>query len=127
MAADSPSIIAYFIAVYVAYHARAAFNRLRLRPRVLRNVGTVDASATILGTHLASPICIAPTGMFSPSYEYLVTVKALIRLELLKVRSADFPFTLLFVVVVSSSCHNAIVQKSIVHRATTFCLCVGYR
>ncbi|CAM9613367.1 unnamed protein product [Ascophyllum nodosum] len=40
---------------------RASFNRLRLRPRFLRDVTTVDKTVTVLGERLASPICIAPT------------------------------------------------------------------
>lgn len=41
---------------------RAAFERLRLRPRILRDVSKVDMSTTILGTPVSSPICIAPSG-----------------------------------------------------------------
>ncbi|CAB1119664.1 GOX/HAO [Ectocarpus sp. CCAP 1310/34] len=42
---------------------RAAFNRLRLRPRILRDVSKVDTSTTVLGQKISSPICIAPTAM----------------------------------------------------------------
>lgn len=38
-----------------------AWGRLRLRPRVLRDVSTVDTTATMLGTTSAAPIGIAPT------------------------------------------------------------------
>lgn len=41
---------------------RAAYNRLRIRPRVLRDVSTVDTTVNVLGAELRSPICIAPTG-----------------------------------------------------------------
>ncbi|KAJ1817451.1 Hydroxyacid oxidase 1 [Coemansia sp. RSA 2671] len=40
-----------------------AFDRVFIRPRVLRDVSTVSLSTTILGQHIASPICIAPTAM----------------------------------------------------------------
>lgn len=40
---------------------RAAFSRLRLRPRVLRDVSAVDTSTTVLGARVACPIGIAPT------------------------------------------------------------------
>ena len=39
----------------------AAWDRIRLRPRVLRDVGTVDTSTTVLGTPVASPVMVAPT------------------------------------------------------------------
>jgi 4-hydroxymandelate oxidase len=39
----------------------AAWDRIRLRPRVLRDVGTVDTSTTVLGTRVASPVILAPT------------------------------------------------------------------
>lgn len=42
--------------------ARAAFNRLRLRPRVLRGMSVVDTTITVLGARLKGPICVAPTG-----------------------------------------------------------------
>lgn len=40
----------------------AAWARYRLRPRVLRDVGEVDLTTTVLGTDLAHPIGIAPVG-----------------------------------------------------------------
>ena len=39
------------------------FYRLRLRPRVLRDVSTIDMSTTILGEKIDFPICVAPTAM----------------------------------------------------------------
>ncbi|KAF8938475.1 Hydroxyacid oxidase 1 [Haplosporangium gracile] len=40
-----------------------AYSRLRLRPRILRDVSKVDTTTTLLGHTVASPICIAPTAM----------------------------------------------------------------
>ena len=40
----------------------AAWARLRLRPRVLRDVRQVDTATTLLGAPLATPILVAPTG-----------------------------------------------------------------
>ncbi|KAJ2859330.1 Hydroxyacid oxidase 1 [Coemansia aciculifera] len=40
-----------------------AFDRVFIRPRVLRDVSTVALSTSILGEQIASPICIAPTAM----------------------------------------------------------------
>ncbi|KAG0298093.1 Hydroxyacid oxidase 1 [Linnemannia gamsii] len=40
-----------------------AYNRLRLRPRILRDVSKVDTKTTLLGHTVGSPICIAPTAM----------------------------------------------------------------
>lgn len=39
-----------------------AYARLRLNPRVLRNVATVDTSTTLLGSTLRYPVVLAPTG-----------------------------------------------------------------
>ncbi len=39
----------------------AAFNRLKLRPRVLRDVTKLDTSVTLFGETLAHPILLAPT------------------------------------------------------------------
>ncbi|MGI8791687.1 MAG: alpha-hydroxy acid oxidase [Acidimicrobiales bacterium] len=39
----------------------ADWAKVRLRPRVLRAVGTVDTATTLLGTPVASPIGVAPT------------------------------------------------------------------
>ena len=41
---------------------REAFDRLTFRPRVLRQVHSIDPGATILGRHSALPFAIAPTG-----------------------------------------------------------------
>jgi isopentenyl diphosphate isomerase/L-lactate dehydrogenase-like FMN-dependent dehydrogenase len=41
----------------------AAFERLRLRPRVLVDVGRITTQTTVLGTELALPILIAPLAM----------------------------------------------------------------
>lgn len=41
----------------------AAFQRIRLRPRVLVDVSNVDLSTTILGFKISAPIMIAPTAM----------------------------------------------------------------
>ena len=40
---------------------RTAWQRVRLLPRVLRDVSAVDTSTTVLGTPMAAPILIAPT------------------------------------------------------------------
>jgi L-lactate dehydrogenase (cytochrome) len=40
----------------------ASFARTTFRPRVLRDVGTVDPSTTVLGAALAFPLVLAPTG-----------------------------------------------------------------
>ncbi len=41
----------------------AAWRRRRLRPRVLRDVGTIETSTTLLGAPVASPVVVAPTAM----------------------------------------------------------------
>ncbi|KAJ2834573.1 Lactoylglutathione lyase [Coemansia furcata] len=40
-----------------------AFDRIAIRPRVLRDVSKVDLATTLLGAPIATPVCIAPTAM----------------------------------------------------------------
>ena len=50
----------------------AAWRRLRLRPRVLRDVTAIDTTAGVLGERLAMPLMVAPTGrhrLFHPEGE----------------------------------------------------------
>jgi len=57
---------------------RQAFKRLKLRPRMLRNVAEQDISVTVLGQKLSMPICVSPTAfqaMAHPDGE-LATVRA---------------------------------------------------
>ena len=42
---------------------RAAFERLRLIPRVLRGVASADLRATVLGTPVSMPVLVAPMGV----------------------------------------------------------------
>ena len=42
---------------------QAAWQRLRLRPHVLRDVAAVDVSTTVLGGAVASPVVVAPMAM----------------------------------------------------------------
>jgi 4-hydroxymandelate oxidase len=39
----------------------AAWRRIRLRPRVLRDVSTIDTATTVLGTAVTAPVLVAPT------------------------------------------------------------------
>uniref|UniRef100_A0A8C8SUC9 (S)-2-hydroxy-acid oxidase n=1 Tax=Peromyscus maniculatus bairdii TaxID=230844 RepID=A0A8C8SUC9_PERMB len=43
----------------------AAFKRIRLRPRYLRDVSEVDTRTTIQGREISAPICISPTALHS--------------------------------------------------------------
>ena len=40
-----------------------AFQRIKLRPRVLRNVSTMHMRTSLLGSEVDTPVCIAPTAM----------------------------------------------------------------
>ena len=40
----------------------AAWQRIRLRPRVLRDVSTLDTQTTLLGTKVPTPVIVAPSG-----------------------------------------------------------------
>jgi L-lactate dehydrogenase (cytochrome) len=66
----------------------AAYRRLQFRPRVLRDVGMIDTSTTLLGRPLAYPLVLAPTGftrMVDPEGELAVARAA---------DRADLPYTL---------------------------------
>lgn len=55
------------------------FSKIALRPRVLRDVGTVDTSATILGFPTSMPIFVSPCGlnkMAHPNGECEITTAA---------------------------------------------------
>jgi 4-hydroxymandelate oxidase len=60
-----PSMVYEFVASGAADEKtlqwnREAYDRIRLRPRVLQDVASVDLSLTLLGLHLPSPILLAP-------------------------------------------------------------------
>jgi L-lactate dehydrogenase (cytochrome) len=66
----------------------AAYARVTFRPRVLRDVGTVDPSTTLLGRRLPLPLVLAPTGftrIADPDGELAVARAA---------ASAGLPYTL---------------------------------
>ena len=42
---------------------RSAFDRWKLRPRVLVDIGSVDTRTTVLGTEISSPVLVAPVAM----------------------------------------------------------------
>ena len=41
----------------------AAWSRIRLRPKVLRDVRTIDLSTKVLGARIGSPVAVAPMAM----------------------------------------------------------------
>lgn len=68
--------------------AESCWLRYRLRPRVLRDVSTVDTSAQLLGTGLRTPILIGPTashGLLHPDGEVATALGAAARGSLLVV------------------------------------------
>ena len=46
-----------------------ASHRYRLRPRVLRDVSSVDMTTNVLGEKVAIPICLAPTAMHGAAHK----------------------------------------------------------
>ncbi len=57
----------------------AAWGQLRLRPRMLRDVSSIDTSTTVLGTPIGCPVVVAPTAlhrMFHPDGEIGVATAA---------------------------------------------------
>ncbi len=51
------------------HEATEAWARYRLRPRVLRDVGSVDLSTEVLGVDLASPVAVAPAGYMGLAHD----------------------------------------------------------
>ncbi len=43
--------------------SRAAFERIRLRPRVLVDASKIDTRTSVLGTHVSMPVLVAPTAL----------------------------------------------------------------
>jgi 4-hydroxymandelate oxidase len=41
---------------------RSPWRRLRLRPRVLRDISHIDTTTTLLGTSVPTPLLVAPSG-----------------------------------------------------------------
>jgi 4-hydroxymandelate oxidase len=60
-----PPVAEYFAqgatAGVTAAEAEAAWDRFRLRPRVLRDVSTVSTATTVLGQQVDTPVLVAPT------------------------------------------------------------------
>ena len=46
----------------------AAFNKYRLRTRVLRDVSNVDTSTSVLGKRIAFPLCVSPAGIHAMAH-----------------------------------------------------------
>jgi L-lactate dehydrogenase (cytochrome) len=63
----TPAALAYYASgsddEWTMHANRNAYRRIRFRPRVLRKVGTVDASTEILGVKTTLPIFIAPAAL----------------------------------------------------------------
>ncbi|XP_077990190.1 2-Hydroxyacid oxidase 1-like [Glandiceps talaboti] len=47
---------------------KESFSRIKLMPRVLRSVSTIDLSTSVLGTHIDIPICVSPTAFQSMAH-----------------------------------------------------------
>jgi 4-hydroxymandelate oxidase len=82
-AALAPEAYAYYAAgsgdEQTVAEAEQAWRRIHLRPRVLRDVGTVDTSTTLLGQQVAAPVAIAPTaahGFAHPDGEVATAIGA---------------------------------------------------
>ena len=77
-----PSVWAYFSSgvddEVTLRQERAAFERVKLVPRVLRGVDAADLRATVLGAPVSAPILVAPTGVhgFAHPEGEVATVRA---------------------------------------------------
>src|SRR5260370_42086693 len=75
---------------------RAAFDQVRVRPRMLVNVSTCDLRTSVLGTSVSMPILVAPTGgpwLAHPDAE-CATARAVQRGDTLMVVSTQSPRSL---------------------------------
>ncbi|HEX2347179.1 MAG TPA: alpha-hydroxy-acid oxidizing protein, partial [Ktedonobacterales bacterium] len=70
---------------------RAAFERIRLRPRALASVGSVNLSATLLGAEVALPIGIAPSAIHGAACDEgeCATAQAASALQALMIASTE--------------------------------------
>jgi 4-hydroxymandelate oxidase len=49
--------------------ASAAWDRIRFRPRILRDVSSVSTATTALGHDLTTPVCVAPTALHRAAHQ----------------------------------------------------------
>jgi lactate 2-monooxygenase len=75
---------------------RAAFERYRIVPRMLRDVATRDLSATLLGTAMPAPLLLAPIGVQKVVHEdgELATARAAAEVGVPMIASTNSHFTL---------------------------------
>src|SRR5579883_1451280 len=75
---------------------RTAFERIRLRPRVLVDVSTIDMQTTVLGTAISMPILVAPAAYAGLAHDDAECgiVQAVGRLETIAVLSINASQTL---------------------------------
>jgi len=68
-----PEVLAYYATgageSVTAAEAEAAWARLRLRPRVLRDVSRVDTGVELLGSQLAAPLLVAPSALHGLAHD----------------------------------------------------------
>lgn len=105
------------------------WSRLRLRPRVLRAVGTVDTSAVVLGTGVASPIGVAPTafhrlvhpegevataaGAASAGSLYVLPTRSTTPVEALAAAWDDHPFWYQVYVLVDRGLTTSLIERAV--------------
>lgn len=69
----SPEVQGYYAtgagAGVTTAEATSAWEPVRLRPRVLRDVSTVDTSLALLGSRLRTPVLVAPTALHGLAHE----------------------------------------------------------
>ncbi|MCY7366473.1 MAG: alpha-hydroxy-acid oxidizing protein, partial [Frankiaceae bacterium] len=68
-----PEVLAYYATgageSVTAAEAEMAWARLRLRPRVLRDVSRVDTGVELLGSRLAAPLLVAPSALHGLAHD----------------------------------------------------------
>ncbi|KAG0578155.1 hypothetical protein M758_4G002200 [Ceratodon purpureus] len=70
---------------------RAAFTRIRLRPRILVDVSNIDVTTSVLGFKIAMPIMVAPTALHKMAHPdgELATVRAVSAANTIMILSAS--------------------------------------
>ena len=107
----------------------AAWQRLRLRPRVLRDVSRVSTATTILGSAIDHPICVAPTafhrlchdageaetarGACSAGTLFTMSTRSTVPVEAVAVACGASPWWFQIYVLVDRAISDAIIDRAV--------------
>ena len=88
--------IEYWLLLHLSFNlAYLSFvYRLRIRPKILRGLSTIDMTTTVLGEKINFPICLAPTAMqrmADPEGE-LATARGILACIIIETEKSNFQF-----------------------------------